>query len=191
MDEPDNPTSEQIATFRPLLLRLAMFQLRDAALAEDVAQEALAAAIEKQASFEGRSSLRTWVISILRFKILDAMRNRRRLDLSVEPAALTKELDDSVVTGCFDGAGRWKTQHREWSDPSAQLHQDDFLRVLESCMTHLPPNMSRAFMMREWLELTTGEICARMDVSPGNLRVLLYRSRMQLRTCVDRKWGRD
>ncbi len=55
-------------------------------------------------------------------------------------------------------------------------------------MERLPENTARVFMMREFLELDTAEICERAGVTPGNARALLYRARMSLRECVNNNW---
>lgn len=197
-DEDGNPSAgpeasrrDEIASFRPLLYRLALFQLRDPEAAEDIVHDTLVAAIEKQRSFEGRSSLRTWVISILRFKVIDALRKRKHLAQPIDGAALSRELDLAAVEQLFNPAGRWAAPNQSWSDPTDHVHHRQFFQVLEACMTKLPVNMSRAFLMREWLELPTPEICATLQVSSGNLRILLYRARMQLRACLDKSWGRN
>ena len=70
------------------------------------------------------------------------------------------------------------------------VERNAFFRVLEACLTRLPPRTARAFLMREWLELAPEEVSTELKVSAGNLRVLLYRARMQLRLCLDLGWER-
>jgi RNA polymerase sigma-70 factor (ECF subfamily) len=77
---------------------------------------------------------------------------------------------------------------RQWGDPDATLQQKDFFRVLEICLERLPAKNARIFMMREWLELETDEICKELQVSTSNAWVMLYRARVQLRECLDISW---
>jgi RNA polymerase sigma-70 factor (ECF subfamily) len=68
------------------------------------------------------------------------------------------------------------------------LSQLDFMRVLEACVEHLPGQQGRLFMMREWLELDTDEICKELAISATNLWVMLHRARLRLRECMQLNW---
>jgi len=183
--------TEEIAAYRMPLFRLALLQLRDEAAADDATQEALLAALESHTRFEGRSSLKTWLISILRFKVLDIIRaNKRTLNAS-SLTALGDELDVSVFDVLFEENGCWTEPKDAWSDPQSHVEQLQFFKILDACLTKLPPLTARAFLMREWLELTPDETCSQIGVSAGNLRVILYRARMQLRHCLDLTWDRN
>jgi RNA polymerase sigma-70 factor (ECF subfamily) len=187
--------AEEAAEYRPLLYRMALTQLKNSAAAEDATQETLLAAIEKAESFERRSSLRTWLFSILRFKILDVMRDqskarRRDSELPVE-YSVSDDYDVGMFDTLFDESGCWVDRKDVWTNPHTVAERDAFFRVLEACMTRLPARTSRAFLMREWLELDPAEICRELGISHGNLRILLYRARMQLRLCLDLHWERD
>ena len=188
---PKQDMADEIAAHRPLLYRLALLQLGDPALAEDATQDALLAAFQKIDNFEGRSTLRTWMVSILRFKVLDILRTKKRHGPTLAPDVLTQELDLKSFEGLFDDTGCWASTKDAWSDPETHVGQMQFFKILEACMTKLPANTSRVFLMRAWLELSPTEVCAEIGVTPGNLRVLLYRARMQLRECLDDNWSRD
>ena len=69
-----DPRFAEIESHRAYLVRYALAQLRDRQLAEEAVQEALLAALEGIDSFDGRSALRTWLTSILRFKVIDLQR---------------------------------------------------------------------------------------------------------------------
>lgn len=181
--------AEDVAALHPFLYRLAILELQDRSAAEDAAQEAVMAALESQDRFEGRSSLKTWLISILRFKVLDILRAQKRLKPTADIDDLKDELDLSDFNMLFDENDCWATKKDPWNDPQTHVERIEFFQVLEACLTHLPNNTARVFLMREWLDLTSGEICTKLDLTPGNLRVLLYRARMQLRVCLDKNWA--
>jgi RNA polymerase sigma-70 factor, ECF subfamily len=182
---------DAVATFRPFLLRLALLQLHDKAAAEDVVQDTLLAAFEGQARFEGRSSLKTWLLSILRHKTLDALRDRKRTrPIAVMAADDDDEYDLEPFDALFDANNCWAQPKDAWTDPETVAERTAFFQVLDACLTRLPPRTSRAFLMREWLEADPDEICQQLGVTPANLRILLYRARMQLRVCLDLKWER-
>jgi RNA polymerase sigma-70 factor (ECF subfamily) len=170
---------------RPALMRFAVLQLRNETLAEDVVQDTLIAVLEKPDRFASQSSLRTYVTGILKHKIIDAMRASRR-ELRIE--AGEDESDAEVIDTLFKPDGHTVDMPRQWGDPEATLEQKDFFRVLEICLERLPAKTARIFMMREWLELETEEICKELSISTSNAWVMLYRARVQLRECLDLNW---
>lgn len=176
---------QQLEVMRPVLLRFALLQLRNQALAEDAVQEALLAVLEKPDSFAGQSSLRTYVTGILKYKIIDCLRSsNKEVSLQVEDGESEADLIDSL----FKQDGHTIEQPRAWGNPDATLEQKDFFRVLEVCLEKLPAQTARVFMMREWLDLETEEICKELSLTTSNLWVLLYRARLRLRECLDLNW---
>jgi len=183
MTEPDFASS--CNTHRGYLLRVAMLQLRDNDLAEDVVQDTLLAALQGATGFSGRSSLKTWLTGILKHKIVDAIRRKAR-----EPAFATLEeesqLDD--FDALFDDTGHWENPPADWGDPESQLSRQQFFDIVQFCLEKLPPNTARVFMMREVMELTGDEICKELTITSTNLWVILYRARVALRQCLEQNW---
>jgi RNA polymerase sigma-70 factor, ECF subfamily len=175
----------ELEALRPVLVRFAVLQLRNETLAEDVVQDALIAVLEKPGSFAGQSSLRTYVTGILKHKIVDVMRVSRR-EFQIE--AGEDQNDADVIDALFKPDGHTVDMPRRWGDPDATLEQKDFFRVLEVCLEKLPARTARIFMMREWLEFDTEEICKEMGITTSNAWVMLYRARVQLRECLDLNW---
>lgn len=170
------------------LVRFANLQLRDPSQAEDVVQEALLAATQGSEQFEGRSSLKTWVFSILKHKIIDAMRSGRRELLSTR---LSGEREDSRdFDELFDARGFWATEHKphRWTEPEDTLEQQQFWKIFELCIDHLPERTARVFSMRELLGLETEEICKELEITASNCWVILHRARMSLRLCLEEQW---
>lgn len=170
---------------RPALVRFALLQLRNATQAEDTVQDALIAVLEKPGNFTGQSSLRTYVTGILKHKIIDALRaasRERPLDTQDGQA------EDELIDALFAADGHTYQMPRDWGDPDATLHRKDFFRIMELCLERLPTKMARLFLMREWLELDTEEICKELGCSTSNAWVMLYRARLRLRECLDLHW---
>lgn len=181
--------TKEIARYRPTLYRLALLQIRDKAAADDATQETLLAALEGIGRFRGEASVKTWLFAILRHKVVDVLRQRGRF---VPPPSedLNAELDITGFDTLFDAEDCWAAPKNVWANPETVVERKAFFKVLEACLTRLPARTARAFLMREWLDFAPEEISSELDVSPGNLRVLLYRARMQLRTCLDVGWNR-
>jgi RNA polymerase sigma-70 factor (TIGR02943 family) len=170
------------------MLKFATLQLGDAHLAEDAVQDALMGALKNVSSFRGRAALKTWVFAILKNKIADTLRQRRRM-VSAE-GLLGADDDDSDASSPFNRWGYWypSARPREWSSPEAALHDSDFWRIFTTCLEGLPPRQARVFMMREFIELESAEICASVGISISNLHVILHRARLRLRGCLESHW---
>ena len=168
-----------------MLVRFAQLQLRNNALAEDAVQDALIAALEKPERFAGQSTLRTYVTGILKFKIIDCLRASSR-ESQIHTAEGQSE--DDAIDAMFHADGHLVEQPQAWGDPGRTLEQKDFFRVLQTCLDKLPPKCARVFMMREWLELETDEICQELTMTSSNVWVMLYRARVRLRECLDLHW---
>jgi RNA polymerase sigma-70 factor (ECF subfamily) len=175
----------QLAELHRPLLQFARLQLRDDSMAEDVVSETLLAVLEKPSNFEHRSSLRTYATGILKFKIIDLLRRRRR-EIRIEP--LDDQSMDDALDALFVEDGHWRNPPQAWHQPEKALEQRQFFETLQECVDRLPPKIGRVFMMREWLELDVDNICDELAITPNYCGVLLYRARMQLRGCVDRNW---
>lgn len=191
---PSSPSpahADELVALRPDMLRFARLQLRDAAMAEDAVQEAIEAALRQQDSFAGRSTLKTWVFSILRHKIVDHLRATRR---TLPMSSLVDEGENwqERLEQLFNEQGRWREDERPapWPTPEASMNERQFWLVFEACLDHLPAQTGRVFMMREFLGFDTGEICRELEITISNCHVILHRARLKLRGCMDHGWGR-
>jgi len=179
----------ELEALRPDLLRFARLQLRDAAAAEDAVQETLLAALTGSHRFESRSSYKTWLIAILRNKIIDIIRGQSR-EIAASSLADDEAGDDLLTETLFDQRGHWQTAARpgRWADPDASMEQRQFWAVFEACLDHLPEKTARVFMMREVLGFETDEICKETGISSSNCWVVLHRARLGLRACLESGW---
>jgi len=174
-----------IHTHRGYLLRVAVLQLRDADLAEDVVQDTLVAALQGAGGFSGRSSLKTWLTGILKHKIVDAIRKKGRGPIV---SSLDEECQIDDFDALFDESGHWENPPATWGDPEGELSQRQFFDIVDFCLEKLPPNTARVFMMREVMELEGEEICKELSITSTNLWVILYRARVALRQCLEQNW---
>lgn len=166
------------------LFGYAVARLQDRALAEDMVQETLLAAIQSKNRFEGRSTERTWLVGILKHKILDHIRGKYR---EIPVTELLKP--DESIEALFDERGRWKEGPTPWrDDPQSSLDQKEFWRALVQCLAELPDRLGQVFALREMEGLGTDEIRNMLNVTATNLGVLLHRARMRLRRCLEINW---
>ncbi|MCJ0765684.1 sigma-70 family RNA polymerase sigma factor [Variovorax terrae] len=175
----------QLAEHHAYLLRFARLQLRNDAWAEDAVSETFVAALAKPQSFGNRSQLKTWLVGILKHKVIDQLRQRsREVSLDDGGADGSDELDALV----FRADGHFAHPPSDWGNPEQELNSRQFFLVLEACAEKLPAALGRVFLMREWLELPSEDICKELNLTSTNLYVQLHRARLRLRECLELNW---
>jgi RNA polymerase sigma-70 factor (ECF subfamily) len=180
--------SEWVDRHADALFRYALLRLRDPEAAEELVQEAFLAALSAHQDFRTESSERTWLIGILKHKIIDHFRRKARQESPDDPAGSASGLHD-----VFTKSGKWRAMPGKWPTRAEQGLEDRELReVLAHCLSALPQGLARGFVLREMEGLSSQEVCKVLQVSSTNLWVMLHRARLSLRRCVERNWfGRD
>ena len=177
---------EQLVEHRLYLMRFARLQLRNDAWAEDAVSETVLAALSKPQMFGNRSLLKTWLVGILKHKVIDIIRLNKR-----EMSVLDTDTDDEgeeLDKLAFKADGHFVDPPASWGDPHQTLQQRQFFEVLDACMERLPPTLGRLFLMREWLELSSTELCKELAITPTNMYVQLHRARLRLQECLNIHW---
>ena len=163
------------------LLRFAQLRLRDHDAACEAVQEALGAAWAARESFSGEAAERTWLIAILKRKVVDEIRRRAR--------AGPTGSDLLAIEGELFESGFWRRRPAAWgADPARGLEQAEFWDALEACLAGLPERTGQAFVLREIDGLDTAAICEILALTPTNLSTLLHRARLRLRECLSQRW---
>jgi len=169
------------------LYRYALMRVRDAAVAEDLLQDTLLAGVGGHQTHAGRSSERTWLVGIMKHKVIDHFRRVARNSV----CQLNAEGDDE----CFEDSGSWRGHWREerapnsWAVDAGQCcESSEFWETFDRCLSQLPQQMSIAFTLREIDGLSSAEICEILNITPNNLWVLLHRSRSKLRQLLETNW---
>jgi RNA polymerase sigma-70 factor (TIGR02943 family) len=175
--------ADQVVALRPMLVRVARQKLRNDAWAEDAVSETLVAALEKPAAYTGRAALRTWLVGILKHKVVDQVRRHTR-ECQVETFDAEPEfgeLSDALPGGAAEAPA-------DWGDPQERLDRRQFMAQFDQCLKTLPPQQSRAFMLRNWMDQDTDVICAELGVTANHLAVMLHRARRRLRESLQTHW---
>ncbi len=167
------------------LYRFALARLRDTSKAEEVVQDTLVAALQAHARFNGGASVRTWLIGILKHKIMDQFRHEAREAPLVSFDQPCTEDDLFADEDFFDASGSWRDSLSDWGNPEDTLERSQMMAILQRCLDALPKRLGQLFMMREVMEENTETICQEMKISPTNVWTMLYRARMGLRQCLD------
>jgi RNA polymerase sigma-70 factor (ECF subfamily) len=180
-----------VQTYGPVMLRLARAYVGSAAVAEEVVQEAWLGALESLPRFEGRSSLKTWLLRILKnIASRRAAQERRSVPFSAlegaedtgEPAVPAERFLDPDERW----AGHWASAPRRFGDmPEEKLFARAALDVVEDEIRRLPANQRAVLDLRDVEGWDADEVCQLLDISAGNQRVLLHRARSRVRRALE------
>ena len=167
------------------LFSFAMSRLRNVDAAEDAVQETLLAAIRTGNTFAGQSSVRTWLVGILKHKIIDYFRKSQRERAMSE---LSDE-DDDLLNQSFDRVGHWASGVPDWkANPQKLLEDKQFMSALRDCLSKLPGRLADVFVLREMDGLDCDEVCRQLGITETNLYATLHRARFRLRKCIEINW---
>jgi RNA polymerase sigma-70 factor (ECF subfamily) len=181
-----------VAEHGPFLLRLALMHVPSRAIAEEVVQDTWLAALDGIDRFEGRSSLRTWLASIVLNKARTrGQRERRVLPFSFLGRRRAEGRDEPAVDpDRFQSArdqqpGAWARPPLDWESPEERLSSDEARRVLFEAISMLPPRQREVITMRDISGLSAGETCNALGLTATNQRVLLHRARSKVRAALE------
>lgn len=167
------------------MFRYAVKRLHNTEQAEDVIQETLLAALQSHASYAGQSSEKTWLIGILKHKIVDFIRKQVR-ELTVDDIQSLSDVNrDNEINTLFDARGHWIQPPQDWANPDKMLHNHDFIAAFKQCLDRLKPTHAQVFSLKELDGMPIEDICNELAITTTNCSVMLYRARMGLRRCLE------
>jgi RNA polymerase sigma-70 factor (ECF subfamily) len=183
VEQADDPES-WVDRHGDCLYRYALLRLRDHDLAADVVQETFLHALRSLESFDGRSSERTWLVGILKHKVIDQLRGSSR-----RQAASNGLAADAEARSEFDRNGRWRAKPASWpGEPTSDIETREFWEAFGRCLSGLPRGLADVFFLRELDGLSSPEVQEHLGITPANLWARLHRARSLLRRCLEAGW---
>jgi RNA polymerase sigma-70 factor (ECF subfamily) len=175
----------------PTMLAVARHHVSSRAVAEEVVQEAWLGVLKGLDRFEGRSSLKTWILRIL----VNTAKTRGSRDARTVPfsSLVPQGVEPAVEPERFRGPddpfpGHWRAYPGNWHRlPEEALADRETLDVVLSTIQQLPPPQRLVITMRDIQGCDAAEVCEVLDVSEGNQRVLLHRARSKVRSALERQ----
>ena len=168
------------------LYNFALFRLgNNTQLSEDLIQETFLSALKTEAKHQGKSAERTWLVSILKNKIIDHYR-RHKENLFEQNDFQNEEFQKSGPA-----KGAWKQEYApaDWGNaPDKALEQKEFASVFKKCINAIPQNIAAVFALRELDGMDTDTICKELSITSSNVWVMLHRARTALRRCLELNW---
>ena len=194
MSSNDQKTEENKNTLNPelwvdkhgdYLFNYAFSRVQSNDLAKDLVQDTFVAGLKAMHSFKGKSSEITWLISILKRKVIDHYRK----------SSTKKEITTSEYIKPFQsegaGEGQWIMDRapKEWpSELDDPIHRKEFSAILQKCLSTLPDKWKAVFVLKFIEEINSDEVCKELGCTPSNLWVMVHRARLKLRECIEIKW---
>lgn len=164
------------------LYNYAIVRVNDSEMAKDLVQETFVAGLNSAKNFRGSASERTWLVAILKRKVIDHYRKINSIKGNAEVRMSYKQGDEE---------GRWLEE--QVADPISKTENDRIENeelgiAIQECIMKLPPKQAQVFTMKTIQGISTEDICNELDINPSNLWVLVFRARTALMGCLNANW---
>jgi len=171
-----------VDNYADYLYNYAIVRVDDEELAKDLVQETFVAGLNSAKNFKGSASERTWLVAILKRKVID---HYRKINSKKGKAEVRMSYKDG------NEEGRWLEE--QVADPFSKTENDsieneELGEAIQECIMKLPPKQAQVFTMKTIQGLSTEDICNELDINPSNLWVLVFRARKALMNCLNTSW---
>ena len=172
-----------IDNYADYLFNYAVVRVNNSDLAKDLVQETFFAGLKSAKNFQGKSTERTWLVSILKRKVID---HYRKINSKKGQAEVRMNFYNDG-----ENEGNWLEERvpQSWDNTSEKKIENEELRSqIDICIDNLPEKYAMVFRMKTIQEFETEEICKELDITASNLWVIIHRARTQLRRCMEDNW---
>lgn len=165
------------------LFNYAVARVSDAEIAKDLVQDTFVAGLKSAKNFKGDAAERTWLIAILKRKVIDYY---RKINSNKGKAVMRMSYSSQT-----DAEGNWLEE--KVADPYSLLENDsleneELGEAIQECISKLPKKQALVFTMKTIQGVSTEEICNELNINPSNLWVMIHRSRTALMECLNKNW---
>lgn len=174
-----------VKNYSDYLYNYAFSRINDSEQAMDLVQDTFLAALSKIDGFEGRSTEKTWLTAILKYKIIDVYRKKSSGVKMIQRDAEKDQYD------FFDSNnGHWNKEYLpidfiQDKDPTAAK---EFEKILQQCLKKLPILWFSVFTLKHVEDELTENICSGLGITPANFWVIMHRAKLNLRACMQKNW---
>ncbi|MEX2349915.1 MAG: sigma-70 family RNA polymerase sigma factor [Flavobacteriaceae bacterium] len=179
-------TTQWVDRYADYLFNYAITRVNDSYVAEELVQETFVAGLKAMKNFKGEATERTWLISILKRKIIDQYQKANSKKGQAEV-----RMDYSTSS---DREGDWLEEQVEDSttmNAESRLENKELGLAIEICLEKLPVKQAEIFKQKTILEQETDTICKEHDITASNLWVIIHRARVQLMKCLEDDWFKN
>ena len=174
-----------VKNYADYLYGYALSRINDHQQAMDLVQDTFLAALQKVDGFEGKSTEKTWLTAILKYKIIDVYRKKSSGLKKVEQHSETEQHD------FFDSNdGHWNNAYRptDFINTKDPLAEKEFEKIMDQCLKKLPTLWFAVFTLKHVEEELTEKICSGLGITSANFWVVMHRTKLNLRSCLQRNW---
>jgi RNA polymerase sigma-70 factor (ECF subfamily) len=192
-EKPEQLNPEKwVERYADILYSFAFARVRRQEVAEDLVQDTLLSAYKAKETFLFNASEKTWLISILKRKVIDYYRKK-----STQNELNVFDQDDKgdFMNHFFESEGRnsghWSESGspKNWrKDFETSVESNEFYDILGNCLSKLPPKLSAVFTLKVMDDLDSEEVCKELNITPSNYWVMMHRAKLQLRECLEKNW---
>lgn len=175
-----------IELYADYLYNYALIRVNNQDLSKDLVQETFFSGLKGKGNFKGLASERTWLVSILKRKIIDHYRKINSIKGKKE--IRMNFYDDG------ENKGNWLEERIpvSWGNAAERnIENQELKNALEGCIDNLPEKYRMVFLLKSVQNYETEEICNELDITASNLWVIIHRARQQLRRCLEDNWFKN
>ena len=172
-----------VDAYADYLYNYAASRVNDPEIARDLVQETFLAGLHSAKNFKGTASERTWLIAILKRKVIDYY---RKINSKKGKAEVRMQ-----YTAHEDAEGDWLEERAADPDSlreNSAIENEDLGEAIQDCIAKLPEIQAKVFTMKTIQGLSTEEVCNELGINPSNLWVMIHRARNSLMACLDKNW---
>ena len=165
------------------LFNYTIIRVNKKELAKDIVQETFLSALKAQFNYKGQASERTWLISILKRKIIDYY---RKINSKKGKAEVRMSFYEEG-----ENKGKWLEERApsSWGNEAEKnIENLELKNAIEECIDFLPEKYRMVFLLKTVQEYDTEEVCKELGITSSNLWVIIHRARLQLRECLEENW---
>lgn len=177
-----------LKSYGDYLFSYCMFRVNHRETAEDLVQETFISAFRSKESFKGESSEATWLVAILKNKIID---HYRKKDVLKNTSDYLESTENDFSKNFFDSTnGHWLRDvgPKTWNNADADMMQAEFGAVVRQCVQKMPPKLVPVFTAKFFDDEDSEDICKAHNISPSNYWVIIHRAKVLMRACLEQHW---
>ena len=174
-------TSSWVDEYSDMLYNFAYTRVNDHELAKDLVQDTFVSGIKALDSFQGKSTVKTWLFSILKRKIIDYWRKQEvRQTRPMSSLGMDDQDGEDLIVG--------RQKNNTISEIEVNFENQELRAVIMSCIQDLPEKWKGIVIDKLVEEMKSEEVCKEHDITPSNLWVIIHRAKVQLKDCLQQKW---
>jgi len=183
---------EWVDKYADYLFSYALSRVSNEDEARDLVQDTFLSALKAKDSFKGEASEKTWLVSILKRKVIDLYRKHavRKEQSFEESESYQTAYEHYFRSDNGSRPGHWGGKHnpQPWREEKTQIEHSEFRKILVACLDKLPKNWAAVFSMKHMDDEPAENICKELNISSSNYWVIIHRAKLQMRECLEKNW---